>query len=692
MPNTDTFDPEPALAGDADWRGFRSRPQPTTLPAGIARYAENMRMQRTTAQPRAGAVALSNDLVLSQVPAVLDFDLPTELAVASVTRSGSTVTVTTTPDHGYTTGDVVGLEGASQADYNGDWEITVTGAKTFTFDIGAATPATPATGTIVVAKGLRLYEIAADRMRAACTYADDDNTEHVLIATGAKAYAYNQGSAIAAIDYPAGETVGDDDTAHLEPYLDKVYLFRGRAAGPVLTVSGITRSGATVTVTTATDHNLETGDWVRLPNQSAEDYRGVYQITKTGAATFTYNIGAPTPATPAATPGTCYQVRPVLYWDRNQANDFLYVTTGTMPSTGHIRMPPADWALAFNRQLLLPYARDEFILSGFGVDNDFDTQLGQAKIKQGGNDWLLAAHPLARTRILILYRKSGHVVSRNVSSLSIDGVEEVTGLAGCVARRSVVACDKRIAWLSDKGVQLVSYVDQLNVLTAEQPLSAHIHDIIERINWAFADRAVAAFHDNRYYLAVPLDDSEVNNRVLVFNFLSVDADAPFGEWESIDSYPGDFDIAAMLVLDYNGRQELHYLTTLGGLYVAHRGNQDEYGAPGGSLGSYDIRGVIQGRRQLFDTLKPKRFLGVEVSVELEAGAQVQIALSTVNPDSSRTLRDYTADTTEDLVLSAHPRSRGESGAVDLTLPAGRPTIKAVTLAAKAPGNTQRDRK
>lgn len=691
MANIETLDTPRDIQGDAGWRGFRSRPEPTTLAPGLSRYLGNMRCGQDF-RPRAGTVALATDLQLVYLPAILDFTLPTELAVASITRAGSTVTVTTTPDHGYTTADFVAIDGTTQADYIGDWQITVTGAKTYTFDIGAATPTSPATGTITCAKGLRIFEVAADSVRAACVYTDDDNTEHVLIAAGNKAYAYNEGGATVEIAYPAGETIGSEDEADLVQYISQVYLFRGRQSGDNLAIATITRSSSTVTVTTTPDHELATGDWVRHTGQSAEDYRGIYQITVTGAKTYTFDIGAATPTSPAATPGICAQVRPVLKWDRNQANDFTVVTTGTMPSSGHIRMPAADWAVAFNRQLILPYARDELILSGFGVDDDFDTLQSELRILPGGNDWLVGALGTALTRILVLYRKSAHLVIRNSATLAIDGVEIVPAAAGCAARRTIANTDDFILYLSDKGVQMLRYVDQLNLVAIKQPLSTPIDDLIKRINWAYAHRAVAAYHDNRYFLAVPMDDSQVNSRVLVFNFNNTAEDAPYGEWESVDTYPGDFDIAAMLVLDYAGRKELHYLTSLGGLYVAHQGTQDEYGAPGGSLGSYDINGTVQGRRLLFGTLQPKRFVSVEVSAQLEAGARVQIALTTLNPDSSRTLRDHTAAAIEDRVFSTHPRSRGESAAIDLTLPAGRPTIRAVTVGARLPGYTNRDRK
>jgi hypothetical protein len=62
------------------------------------------------------------------------------------------------------------------------------------------------------------------------------------------------------------------------------------------------------------------------------------------------------------------------------------------------------------------------------------------------------------------------------------------------------------------------------------PISAPIDDVIQRINRNYASNAVATYWNNRYYLAVPLDDSTVNNTVLVYNFI-------LKQWESVDTYP-----------------------------------------------------------------------------------------------------------------------------------------------------------
>lgn len=70
------------------------------------------------------------------------------LTVTSITRSGTTATVTTAVAHGRSTGASVTITGAAETDYNViNAEITVTGSTTFTYEVENS-PSTPATGTI----------------------------------------------------------------------------------------------------------------------------------------------------------------------------------------------------------------------------------------------------------------------------------------------------------------------------------------------------------------------------------------------------------------------------------------------------------------------------------------------------------------------------------------------------------------
>ena len=63
-----------------------------------------------------------------------------------------------------------------------------------------------------------------------------------------------------------------------------------RVAGAV--ISGITRvpGNRVATVTTATSHSLETGDWVTMSGQQPKDFLGSYQVTVTSGTTFTYTM------------------------------------------------------------------------------------------------------------------------------------------------------------------------------------------------------------------------------------------------------------------------------------------------------------------------------------------------------------------------------------------------------------------
>ena len=72
----------------------------------------------------------------------------TVLAITSITRSGTTATVTTTSNHGLANNVTPTIAGANETQYNvSNAVITVTGLNTFTYEV-TGSPATPATGTI----------------------------------------------------------------------------------------------------------------------------------------------------------------------------------------------------------------------------------------------------------------------------------------------------------------------------------------------------------------------------------------------------------------------------------------------------------------------------------------------------------------------------------------------------------------
>lgn len=69
----------------------------------------------------------------------------TGAVINTLTYSTTTATCTTTTNHGLTTGDYIVMTGASPSAYNGSYNITVTGATTFTYTM-ASNPGANATG------------------------------------------------------------------------------------------------------------------------------------------------------------------------------------------------------------------------------------------------------------------------------------------------------------------------------------------------------------------------------------------------------------------------------------------------------------------------------------------------------------------------------------------------------------------
>ncbi len=179
------------------------------------------------------------------------------VAITSITRSGSTATVTTTGVHGITDQDVIYIRGADQANYNGVQTATVTSTTVFTFPVDSGTT-TPATGTMYVYKPTKFTYNASGSQKAYPAASDF-------------------------VGYPISQT-----TPPVPMVIGKV----------ISAATSITRSGSTATVTTTAAHGLQTGDQVEISGVTQTDYNGTFTVTVTGTTTFTYAV-ANAPTTPA---------------------------------------------------------------------------------------------------------------------------------------------------------------------------------------------------------------------------------------------------------------------------------------------------------------------------------------------------------------------------------------------------------
>ena len=67
---------------------------------------------------------------------------------------------------------------------------------------------------------------------------------------------------------------------------------------------------------------------------------------------------------------------------------------------------------------------------------------------------------------------------------------------------------------------------QLAAAGAGRPISDTIPDTVDRINFDYAYKAAAIVHKNFYVVAVPVDGSQTNNLLLVYDLVN-------GEWHTV---------------------------------------------------------------------------------------------------------------------------------------------------------------
>lgn len=662
------LDDEMQEDSDPSFKAFSTRIQPTILSPQILADSGNLRMDRGTAKVRAGIYPQSNDISLTNPPLVLDFNLAPDVGVSSITRAATTATVTTLTAHGYTSLDFVNIRGALPTGYDGDFTITVTGANTFTYPCGGALT-TPATGTIFANRGPRVYDTYATSALGSCGWANNDNSEGIVIATTSNAYLYRPGLSTAVITYPAGETV---TTCELEMFAGSVFLFRGYQVSDFIAVSSITSAVGVATVTTLSAHGLSTGAYTQINGAIPANYNGIFKITVTGATTYTYTVtGAP--VSPATGSIVERPVQPPMVWDGNTTTlAFALVNLGANALLGtYINMPAVDWGTSFKQRMVLPFSRDQLILSDIISPQSYDLQYSQLRILPGTKDWLVGVHPFQDFQLLVFYRHSLHLLVLDGTNLSISQAMDITRDIGCFARKTITTCGDSILWLSDVGIMRIKITDYVTPISLTLPLSDPIQDQMALINWANAEGAVAAYYNNRYYVAVPLNSQTLNQTVFVYNFINEG-------WESIDTFPAGFDVEQFHILQYQGQNRLFAVATNGYVFLMEQGDVDVWGSPGNTM-NYTIVGNLLTRSYFGDTYELVKFRRLLMDTTVNAGDAFSVLLELINPDKTISVFNYTAATTDAVSHRKQLLGRGANGQISVTTTAGRPEFRAIRL-------------
>ena len=674
------------VEGDAGFLGMASRLNPLQLQPGMVQRCENMRLDRGVAQTRKGAKRLADSISNIGEALTLPFQLAPDKSISSITRGGVgnlTATATLTA-HGYVTGDFVNIRGADQAQYNGNFYITVTGADAFTYTL-PADPGISASGTLIANRGPVIQNTYIGGIIGAGIYSSprlDNSNEYIVLAGPNACYLWRDGASLQTIAYPTTDTIVAGDDIEIIQAFDKLYLLRTRDE-PLIRLQTLTQTSGTATATTLGAHPYQTGEVVRISGAGEAGYLADFEITRISSTQFSFTVPSATTAS-ASGQIIAQRVQPALVWDGVLANGFARVAQGSHPlGVTYSRLPSTSTATFLNNQLVIARNRDEVLISDVFDAETYDPVSKSFRANAGSNDHIVALHPYAEGQVLVFCRKSIWLATAAIGAdgVSIDpansSLQLLTDEIGCSARRSIATAGVFVFFLSDNGVYRLDNQFDLKLRGSTQTLSDPIADLIGGINAPAAHLSNGIYFANRYYLALPLGTSTQPNSLFAFNMLNQ-------QWETRDTY--GFPIDRLLVSDYGTQRRLFAATATGKLFLL---DEQESGADDtqSGLGTTGVSGLLLTRRYGFDSLNTKRLLRSKASVVLDAGAACTLDAVTTDYDADFQVAALTntSGTTEDYTIKAPLRCKATALDLRFRTSAGRPILRTITAEATRSG-------
>jgi len=141
----------------------------------------------------------------------------------------------------------------------------------------------------------------------------------------------------------------------------------------------------------------------------------------------------------------------------------------------------------------------------------------------GGDDGqdIVAIQPFYNYELLVFKPSKIYLVTVDPTASTAAGwtVRLINDRIGCIAGRSVSFAGKDVYFLSEDGIRSLQRSLADDYFIVGVPISEAIKDVIARINKNFYSKCLGQFHNNRYYLSVPLDSATTNSHTIVYNLL-----------------------------------------------------------------------------------------------------------------------------------------------------------------------------
>jgi len=731
--------------GDYGFIGFNNRLRPDQLSRGMLADSQNMRLDRNgEAQVRKGVelieapFAVGGDVLRLPVTAEIDDGvtslLPTTIESASLTSNVVSLILNDPaiePGHSFQIGDEVTVEGVqfTTTDPNGVHTLTgvtdngdtvtltyaLTGAnetyvtavvlpETLPFDL------TGVTIQAVVGYGMVLDQGQVTEVYASTGFSDpaDNASQYILIASNLKVVAKNLTTGVTTdIIYPAGETVPPE--ADMIQAFNKVFIFRnGQAAlewdGDFTGTPAFTKvaSGEYSQPKRLTPTRVDildgkaTATFADLAAMNGLSVGETFIIESVGSPS-TFTIGDEFIV--AARDDVTFKIDFFVQLDDESNVSGVIIQQHVSVGLGFTHMPSPPFATYHQRRLVMPYRfevddtvdsftsrgiLDEVIASDILDTDTYDRIYAQYRFNAGTADYVVGLHSFAEDSLLVFNRNSIHVV-QNTINLEAASTRLLTNEVGCVARKSITQVGNQVIFLSDNGVYGTQFLDEYNLRGTETPLSEPINETIKRINKEAWEQSVAVYFDNRYYIAVPLDDAIKNNAILVYNFLNQ-------QWESVDTTNNvNWDIEGLIVAGDGSDRGVYAINQLGGIHrLDYRvdGVDRIVTAIGEEANGIDIEAAITTRQYTLGSMERKKWKEFDMHVQSSDtnDSDLSIQVETENPDATTVIGTLSSFNGSVLPAGEDVSIRGRIGnkrgyGIQFTFnnTTGRPRIRAIEV-------------
>lgn len=700
---------------DSNFIGFNDRSRPDALKQGMFVSSNNFRFDLGgVAEPRKAITNVSTPFTEDTAAITLPFylyasDVASSISVGTnkITLSGVTTDSNSAPTNasGIVNNTVVSVSGITglSANYIDGGNFVATRVDATTIDI-AVTGVSGSPGGTATVGAPKLEAGRNAEIKGSCNFVDatNEDEEYILLASNAKSVAVKVSDGTTSdIGYPDGRLI--EKSASMIQAFDKVFLFeRGRTplqwdlnfsndftffssgsfTQPQLISTENDCSISNGLVTVEDTNTFSVGDEISIVDKGGTDLTNgtTFRIASATSSIFTFFAEATDIGSSGAGSGVAIKL--------------IGLVSG---GAGFTHCPAPAFGIVHDNRLVVPYefdvssaantytvrdpaVTDEVLISNGFNQNKFDIGNGTFVTADGSNDSIIALFSFAEGKLVVFHRKMISVITGTTSFKFSEGVTTViTKELGCVARNSIVQVGNQLIFLSDNGIYGASFQDLYNLRGNEIPLSEPINKTIESINRNGWENSTAVYYNNRYYIAVPVGATQIeNNTILIYNFLNK-------AWESVDTCSdSNWSIQRLIVAGRGESRGVYAINSLGGVHRIDSsiGETDLLVTTLGTTTptAFPIASSLKTRQFNAGSIDRKKWNQFEIVMDSSTSSESQLGITAnfENTDATATLTTVVAPGDEGV------SSRGRIGnhrayglQFDLVVNGGTPQIKII---------------